>query len=150
MADKISRERRSQNMARIGPKNSRSEMTIRRLLHAMGYRFQLHVTHLPGKPDVVFSNRKKVIFVHGCFWHQHQNCRNGGRPKSNQEFWNKKLSENVKRDIKNYRELEEKGWSVLVVWECEVADKEALIHRLTHFIGPTRVRVRDARGPSGR
>jgi DNA mismatch endonuclease (patch repair protein) len=99
----------------------------------MGYRFRLHDTRLPGTPDLVFSSRRKVIFVHGCFWHGHA-CQKGRRPQTNVAFWNEKLDNNRKRDRENRRQLKRLGWSSLVVWECEIRRQETLIKKLSQFL----------------
>lgn len=134
MADKISRERRSENMRRIRSKDMKPEMVVRRLAHGMGYRYRLHRRDLPGKPDLVFGPRRAVIFVHGCFWHQHH-CRDGRVPSSNVDYWKPKLQRNVERDANNRDTLAEAGWRVLVVWECEVKDTDALARKLAEFLG---------------
>lgn len=121
-------------MSRIQAKNTRPEMVVRRLVHALGYRYRLHSASLPGKPDLVFASRKKVIFVHGCFWHMHQ-CKYGRVvPKSNATFWQKKRSGTVVRDAKVIACLEKSGWAVLVVWECEVRASQKLAERLVAFL----------------
>lgn len=139
--DKISRNKRSENMRRIKSQNTRPEMIVRRLCHALGYRYRLHQTNLPGKPDLVFSRRKAVVFVHGCFWHQHpcKDCADSRRPKSNTDFWNTKLDGNVERDAQTIAGLKEDGWNVLVVWECETRDVESLKVRIIKFLGSVRV-----------
>ncbi|WP_246590980.1 very short patch repair endonuclease [Georgfuchsia toluolica] len=134
MADKISRERRSANMRSICSKNTTLEMVVRRLVHGMGYRYRLHRADLPGKPDIVFVSRHKVIFVHGCFWHQHRNCKIGHLPKSNLGYWVPKLNANRKRDAVNKRALRRLGWEYLVVWECEIFNKGKLVDRLKGFL----------------
>jgi len=110
------------------------ELAVRKMAHAMGYRFRLHRRDLPGKPDIVFGPRQAVIFVHGCFWHQHD-CRDGHRPKSNTEYWNPKLRRNVERDAKVRAQLEEGGWRVLVIWECEVRQPDIVKNKLAKFLG---------------
>jgi DNA mismatch endonuclease, patch repair protein len=132
MTDTLTPEQRSERMARIGPKNSKPEMIVRRLAHAMGFRFRLHDTRLPGKPDLVFRARRKVIFVHGCFWHRHPGC--GRMPKSRLSFWRKKLEGNRSRDLKVQRKLRAIGWTVLVVWECQARDIGSLAHRIRMFL----------------
>lgn len=107
-------------MAAIRSKNTKPEMAIRSLLHALGYRFRLHRKDLPGKPDIVLPRYKTVIFINGCFWHQHPGCRQATVPGSNVEFWQRKLQSNVARDIRNHELLQALGWKVLVIWECEV------------------------------
>ncbi len=134
MADKLSPERRSVNMKAIRSKDTSPEMAVRRLVHGMGYRYRLHRKNLPGKPDLVFGPKRKVIFVHGCFWHQHSNCVDGRKPKSNTGYWSEKLERNVRRDAENRTRLEADGWEVLVVWECETARPEALTARLHAFL----------------
>ena len=138
MADHLSRERRSENMARIRSKDTKPEMRIRRLLHKEGYRYRCHVPGLAGKPDLVFTRRRKALFVHGCFWHQHSGCPRATRPKTNQPYWLEKLARNVERDARHVRILENGGWSVLVVWECQSSAPE-LVRRLRNFLGPTLV-----------
>ncbi|MXQ07883.1 DNA mismatch endonuclease Vsr [Alphaproteobacteria bacterium GH1-50] len=135
MADRITKERRSENMRRIRSKDMKPEMHVRRIVHGMGYRFRLHRKDLPGKPDLVFGPRKAVVFVHGCFWHQH-NCRAGRIPSSNSDYWTPKLARNVERDVSARTALEEAGWRVLVVWECELKDEAAIRKRLRRFLGP--------------
>lgn len=121
---------RSALMARIGPKNSKPEMIVRRLLHALGYRFRLHAKDLPGRPDIVFRSKKKVIFVHGCFWHRHHGCKKATTPKTRVEFWTEKFERNVARDRLKEAALRERGWLVLVVWECETKSVETLSAKL--------------------
>lgn len=136
MSDRISKERRSENMRRIRSKNMKPEMTVRRLVHGMGYRYRLHRRDLPGKPDLVFSSRRKVIFVHGCFWHQHSDpaCLDGRMPKSNTGYWNAKLQRNMERDAKNQMDLASLGWQTLIVWECEVEGGKTLQRKLKAFL----------------
>ena len=134
MADKISPERRSENMRRIRSRDMKPEMAVRRLAHGMGYRYRLHRRDLPGKPDLVFGPRRAVIFVHGCFWHQHD-CRHAHSPKSNSGYWGGKLRRNVERDAEVRARLESDGWRVLVIWECETRDAEALRATLADFLG---------------
>jgi DNA mismatch endonuclease (patch repair protein) len=106
-------------MAAVKQKDTKPEMRVRKLLHSMGYRYRLHVRDIPGCPDLVFRKRRKVIFIHGCFWHQHD-CAMGNRmPKSRIEFWREKLIGNKKRDAQNRHQLKAEGWSVLVIWECQ-------------------------------
>lgn len=132
--DKLTPERRSENMRRIKSKAMKPEMAVRQLVHRLGYRFRLHRKDLPGKPDLVFSGRRKVIFVHGCFWHQHSNCRDGRPPRSNLDYWKPKLERNLNRDITAANELKDAGWQVLIVWECETRDAEDLAKRLAAFL----------------
>lgn len=132
--DRLSKEQRSRLMSRVGGKNTRPEMFVRRVAHSLGYRYRLHVSGLPGRPDLVFASRHKVIFVHGCFWHGH-GCKRGVPPVSNVNFWNAKLTWNRERDIANIRKLRLDGWRVLVLWECQIADAEKLGRRLRRFLG---------------
>ena len=133
MADRISSVLRSRNMSRVRGKDTAPEMLVRRLVHAMGYRYRLHRRDLPGTPDLVFSSLRKVIFVHGCFWHQHD-CKRGKRPSSNVRFWNEKLDGNVRRDETNILALEQEDWSILVVWECETKELDLLSQRIEAFL----------------
>jgi DNA mismatch endonuclease, patch repair protein len=133
--DKISAERRSANMRRIRSKNTSPELALRRFLHGLGYRFRLHRKDLPGQPDLIFPGRRKVIFVHGCFWHQHPSCREGRIPGSRIEYWEPKLKRNQTRDAATQRLLKEQGWRVLVIWECELTDLKSLRSRLKRFLG---------------
>lgn len=131
--DTVSPERRSQIMRRIRSKNTRPEMTVRHLVHGMGYRFRLHRRDLPGSPDLVFGPRRKVIFVHGCWFHDH-GCRASRLPKTNAEYWAKRFERNRERDANNLRELRESGWSAFVAWECELRDLAALTDALRSFL----------------
>jgi DNA mismatch endonuclease (patch repair protein) len=134
--DVLTPEQRRRCMSAIKGKNTKPEMAVRRMLHSLGYRYRLHVPSLPGKPDLVFSRRKKVIFVHGCFWHRH-NCKLGKPvPKTNSDFWMDKLMENRKRDKKHYMNLKSMGWDVLVVWECNVRSGklDSLLKKITNFL----------------
>ena len=137
MADRISEERRSYNMSRIKSSNTSVELAVRRLVHGMGYRYRLHDKGLPGKPDIVFRPRRKVIFVHGCFWHQHSPsvCSDSRVPKSNLGYWEPKLERTKQRDAKNENLLVEMGWESLIVWECELRDIPALRSRIQGFLG---------------
>ena len=114
--DVFSREKRSQIMSRVSGKNTKPELVVRSLLHNMGYRFRLHRKDFPGKPDITLPKHKKVIFVHGCFWHGHINCPRSKRPTSNKTFWLEKLDKNMERDKVSINNLKELGWNVLVVW----------------------------------
>jgi DNA mismatch endonuclease (patch repair protein) len=138
VTDKLTPARRSANMSKIRSRDTAPEMTVRRLAHAMGYRYRLHRKDLPGKPDLVFPSRKAVIFVHGCFWHQHPDpaCLDGHRPKSRPEYWSPKLDGNVARDERRRAELEADGWRVLILWECVVGRGEGLKAALLEFLGP--------------
>lgn len=116
--DVVDSDTRSRMMAGIGSKNTKPELIVRRFLHAMGFRYRLHERILPGRPDLVFPKYGVVIFINGCFWHRHPNCKYSTLPKSNSTLWNKKFRANVSRDKKNIQRLIEKGWRVIVIWEC--------------------------------
>lgn len=134
MPDVFQPEERSRIMAKVRGENTSPERLVRSLVHKLGYRFRLHRKDLPGKPDIVLPRHKKVIFVHGCFWHQHEGCPHAARPTSNIEYWNRKLDRNMVRDRENLRKLEYLGWNVLIVWECETRDHEKLLEKLTGFL----------------
>ena len=134
MVDLVQSTVRSRIMSRIQGKDTKPEIELRRLVHALGYRYSLYRKDLPGTPDLVFTRRRKIIFVHGCFWHQHD-CPRGTRPTSNLDFWNRKLDRNVERDRKNISDLTKAGWSVLIVWECEIKTREPLTSRIKEFLG---------------
>lgn len=114
-------EQRSRNMSHVRGRNTKPELTVRRLLHSMGYRFRLHRKDLPGHPDIVLPKYHKVIFVHGCFWHGHEGCRKAARPSTNVDFWNRKLDGNLARDRRVREELTALGWGTIVIWQCELS-----------------------------
>lgn len=123
-------------MSRIRARDTQPEIIVRRLLHAAGYRFRLHRRDLPGKPDLVFAGRRKVVLVHGCFWHRH-NCQFGRvKPRTNAAFWEAKRNRNVERDRLVGEELRAGGWQIYIVWECEIKALEPLMRRLRRFLGP--------------
>ena len=127
-------EVRSRTMRAVRGRDTGPEMVVRRLVHGMGYRYRLHGRDLPGKPDLVFRPRRKAIFVHGCFWHQHD-CPRGARlPKSNRGYWLPKLRRNRERDAQHRARLADMGWKTLVVWECEIGDRDALARRIAAFL----------------
>ncbi len=127
-------EQRSRNMSAIKSKNTKPEITVRKLLHSMGYRFRLHKKDLPGSPDIVLPKYKTVIFVHGCFWHRHQNCKYASNPKTRREFWEKKFKENIERDKKTQEKLKNLGWKTKIVWECEIKKQDKLIKKIEDFL----------------
>jgi DNA mismatch endonuclease, patch repair protein len=130
MTDVFSKPKRSEVMSRIKGQNTKPELIVRSLLHRLGYRFRLHRRDLPGKPDIVLPRYKTIIFVHGCFWHRHNDCRFAYTPKSRTEFWLKKLESNVIRDNQVRSELELLGWRVITVWECELRNLDHIYARL--------------------
>ncbi len=134
MTDTLTPEERSERMSRVRNKDSKAEIKVRSIVHRMGYRFRLHDRGLPGKPDMVFRSKRKVIFVHGCFWHRHSRCRLARMPKSRLEFWRPKLEGNRRRDLKVRRELRSIGWESLVVWECEAADEGLIRDKVGSFL----------------
>lgn len=132
--DPLSPAERSERMSRIKQANTKPELAVRRMVHRLGYRYGLHSRSLPGKPDLVFRPRKKVIFVHGCFWHQHKSCRQYRMPRSKHKFWLPKLEGNKHRDLTNQRKLTQLGWRFLIVWECQISKRNALERRITRFL----------------
>jgi DNA mismatch endonuclease, patch repair protein len=133
--DTLTRAERSLRMAKVRDRDTKPELTIRRLVHADGYRYRLHVRTLPGCPDLVFASRRKVIFVHGCYWHRHPKCKLARLPKSKLDFWLPKLEGNHRRDIRSARLLRRAGWSVLTIWECELASVDAVRAKYREFLG---------------
>ena len=134
MVDTVSPEVRSRIMARVKSKGMKPEMAVRRLLHGLGYRYRLHKSDLPGKPDMAFPSRRKVVFVNGCFWHNHAGCPRVRIPATNREYWTAKLERNQARDERNLALLAERGWAAMTVWECELRDMPAAAERLTEFL----------------
>lgn len=132
--DTVRAERRSEIMSRVRGAHTAPELTVRRLIHGLGYRFRLHRRDLPGRPDLVFPGRRKVIFVHGCFWHRHRHCALARMPKSRVEFWRSKLEGNAKRDDRNERTLRRAGWGVMNIWECQTGDFARLTARIGRFL----------------
>lgn len=134
--DTLSPTARSARMARIRNRDTKPEMVVRRLLHRMGYRYRLHRNDLPGRPDIVFGKRRKVIFIHGCFWHRHNDpeCRLARLPKSRLDFWEPKLKGNAERDSQRQKTLNQLGWDILIVWECELRQSEQLQNKLQEFL----------------
>lgn len=141
MADVVNRQRRSEIMSHIGPRDTAPEMAVRHAVHRMGLRFRLHRKELPGSPDLVFARHRLAVFVHGCFWHRHQGCANATMPKTRPEFWQRKFDGNVARDARNCAELERLGWRALIIWECEAEDPERLGYILRTAFAPTRQKL---------
>ena len=137
MPDIYSKSKRSQIMSKISGKETKPEIIVRKYLFSKGFRFRKNDKRLPGKPDIVLSKYRTVIFVHGCFWHGHD-CKAGKLPKTRKDFWNKKISDNRKRDFRNIMEMQEQGWHVIIVWECDLKNKskfESRMRRLQIEIG---------------
>lgn len=132
--DNLSSARRSENMRRIRSRNTLPEITVRSIIHRMGFRFRLHRKDLPGKPDIVLPGLRKIVLVHGCFWHQHAKCKEGRLPKSRPEYWIPKLQRNRDRDAQNRHALRKLGWRSLVVWECEIERLASLERKLERFL----------------
>lgn len=134
--DTVSKAKRSEIMRAIKSRDSKIEKTVRQMLHRAGFRFRLHRKDLPGNPDLAFPGRKKIVFVHGCFWHYHPdpNCRISHRPSSNTDYWHPKLARTVARDARNIETLRQQGWKSLVIWECQIKNEETLFKRLVRFL----------------
>jgi DNA mismatch endonuclease, patch repair protein len=135
MADTRTKEQRSRIMKSVGTYHTGPELTVRRLLHRLGYRYRLHRRDLPGRPDIVFPGRRKAIFIHGCFWHGHD-CSKGKLPKSRTEYWTAKIRANQDRDVRAVAGLEDAGWQTLSVWQCELKSLNAIDRVLREFLGP--------------
>ena len=135
LMDTLTSEERSERMSLVRGRDTKPEMLVRRLVHGLGYRYRLHRGDLPGRPDMVFPSRHRAIFVHGCFWHRHPQCKLARIPKSRQEFWVPKLEGNRRRDLENQRRLREIGWDLLVIWECETRDRQSMTDRIKSFLG---------------
>jgi DNA mismatch endonuclease (patch repair protein) len=138
MADTLSPKARSERMSRVRWKDTAPEMRVRRIVHALGFRYRLHDKGLPGCPDLVFKSRRKVIFVHGCFWHRHgdRSCKLARLPKSRLDFWLPKLELNRTRDLRARRKLRLQGWKSLVLWECRLNDQAFLEKKISAFLSP--------------
>lgn len=136
MVDHVTTDKRSIIMSHIGSKGTKPELSVRKLVHSMGYRFRLHLKQLPGCPDLVFTKRKKIIFVNGCFWHGHDDCKKAKTPKSNVDFWTKKIEINKSRDELNYAKLRSLGWELLIIWQCQLVEKESIFNKIVKFLGP--------------
>jgi DNA mismatch endonuclease (patch repair protein) len=134
MTDHLSSTARSALMASVLGKNTQPEIVIRKLVHALGFRFRLHRKSLPGCPDLVFPSKRKVVFVHGCFWHRHKGCKRATTPKTHTDFWLKKFESNTSRDQRNLDALSEAGWGTLVIWECSLKDIDRTADILQRFL----------------
>ena len=136
MVDHVSPEVRSRIMASVRAKGTKPEMVVRRALHRLGYRYRIHRKDLPGRPDLTFVSRKKVLFINGCFWHLHPGCPRAKIPISNHGFWVQKLKRNRSRDADNIMSLQKLGWDTMTVWECELRDLDSALNRVVLFLGP--------------
>lgn len=139
--DRLTVEQRSWNMSRIKGSDTRPERRVRSVIHQLGFRFSLKRHDLPGRPDIVLVRHRTVIFVHGCFWHRHKNCRNSVLPKTRREFWLAKLNRNVERDKHNLKALKQLGWKVITVWECEIENESKLSRKLLAKLTRTQERL---------
>ncbi|HAJ80282.1 MAG TPA: very short patch repair endonuclease [Fibrobacteres bacterium] len=144
VADVFTKSKRSRIMALVHSKNTTPELIVRSTLHRLGYRFSLSSKKLPGKPDIVLSRFQKLIFVHGCFWHQHKGCKASERPSSNSDYWNNKLDRNISRDKKNIAMLKKSGWDVLIIWECQTRKNLSLSVKLAKFMKRPNKRLRSS------
>lgn len=135
MTDRLTSQKRSWNMSRIRSRDTAPELAVRKVLYRMGYRYRLHSAIVPGKPDIVLTKFKSVIFVHGCFWHRHPGCKFAYTPRSREEFWTKKFEANVRRDEVVKKQLSESGWRSLIIWECETKSNDIIENLLRGFLG---------------
>jgi DNA mismatch endonuclease, patch repair protein len=133
--DTVPADKRSEIMRRITSKDTKPEIIVRRIVHSLGFRYRLHKKELPGKPDLVFSKRRKLMFVHGCFWHQHDGCKSSHIPKTRRSYWKPKLNRTVFRDRENQAKLRELDWDILVIWECEVREVQQIAKKIIAFLG---------------
>jgi DNA mismatch endonuclease (patch repair protein) len=134
MADNLTAEQRKRNMTAIKSRHTKPEIIVRSIIHRLGFRFRLHDKKLPGKPDIVLKRHKKIILVHGCFWHIHDCKRGNVTPKTNVEYWQNKRFRNVERDKENLKIYKKQGWKVLVIWECQLKGLNKLKNRLKRFL----------------
>ena len=141
MTDVHTKKQRSKNMAAIISKNTKPEITVRKTMYKMGLRYRLHRKDLPGKPDIVLGLVKLALFINGCFWHRHVNCKYAYNPKTRKNFWNKKFTDTIKRDIKNNIELEKLGWKSVVIWECETQDQDSLRDQILKIIKLYKIKI---------
>lgn len=133
--DTVTQEKRSKIMSLVRAKNTKPEMLVRHIVHGLGYRYRLHVRTLPGSPDLVFPKYRKIIFVNGCFWHSHDNCKYATIPKTRVDFWSEKLCRNRARDKRNIEVLNELGWNVMTIWQCETRAMDSVLDRIVSFLG---------------
>ncbi len=133
MADILTKKEQSARMRLVRSRDTKPELAVRRLLHRLGFRYRLHRADLPGAPDIVLPRHRKIVLVHGCFWHCHTGCRKATRPVGNKAFWDARLDGNRNRDKRNLCQLRRLGWKVLVVWECEIRDLDRLRQKLLRF-----------------
>ena len=134
MTDIFDPEKRTEIMSRIRGRDTKPELIVRRIAHGLGFRFRLHRKDLPGRPDIVFPRHQAVIVVHGCFWHRHPGCKRASSPKTRVRYWQNKFEDNVVRDRRNETALRDLGWKVMVIWECETKDHEAVAARIESFL----------------
>jgi DNA mismatch endonuclease (patch repair protein) len=132
--DPLSQEKRSWVMSLVKSKDTKPELVVRRMVFALGFRYRLHRADLPGRPDLVFAGLHSVIFVHGCFWHQHVGCRRAKRPEAQADYWSAKLDRNMQRDRRNLLELRRLGWRILTIWECELKKPKATSRKIRRFL----------------
>ena len=144
MTDTVDSAKRSEIMSRIRGRDTKPEMTVRRIAHGLGFRFRVHRRDLPGSPDIVFPRHRAVIMVHGCFWHRHRGCKYASSPRTRVQYWSNKFEVNVVRDERAATELRDLGWRVMVIWECETKNHEAVAARIASYL---RLAESDAGGP---
>ena len=132
--DIFDKDKRSSIMSRVKSKDTKPEILVRSVIHRMGFRFRKNRVDLPGKPDIVLSKARKIIFVNGCFWHGHKNCKRASRPSSNKSIWSTKLDMNIQRDKKNIVLLKKQGWHILIIWQCQIRDEIRLMYRIKRFL----------------
>lgn len=128
--DTFSKKQRSECMSKIRSRNTQPELAVRKVLTGLGFRYRLHRNDLPGKPDIVIPKLKKIIFINGCFWHQHKDCKRSSMPKSNKDYWKPKLERNIEKQKDNIKLLKKDGWSIIVLWECEIQNIQKLREKL--------------------
>ncbi|QYZ78900.1 DNA mismatch endonuclease Vsr [Methanofollis formosanus] len=139
MTDIFDKKKRSEIMSSVKSKDTQPELIVRRILRSMGYGYRLHRKDLPGTPDIVLTKYKKVIFVHGCFWHGHEGCSRAKLPQTNRKFWQEKIEKNILRDQKAFQDLRSLGWTSLIIWTCEIRDEEKLKEKITNFLLEDRI-----------